>query len=987
MSPQKHQLIRTITANKCRFLLLLVFAVATNGNLAAQQTLNEGITLLNGDKHIALEFNLFNLSSNSFGSDFSLIVTPATNGYSHDAEKPMLPLYRRIILLPEASSFSIEIESESWSISTLSQLGSDSPLAPALPPTFKSSETIKYQPDSTAYNTDEFYGSNLIRIDTLGQMRDSRLALLTIAPVRYNPVAGQVAVCNSLSAKIHFDKPLKKRTDNPMLIGLLPDKSRKEYNNQLIANDNPQTYLIVAPSRFQHTLQPLVRWKRQQGYIVEEYYTDFRSLDGIKSHLQHRFDNATPNRPAPLFILLVGDTPDIPIWPGIHRIQGLDPHRTDLYYAEYTGDCLPDALIGRISTSDTTTLQHIIEKSIRYELFDIPDSSYLNRSMLVAGKEETPPAPTVTNGQVNYIKTHIIQHDSQHDTLCFYNPASDTMGNAIQNHLRQGIGFINYTAHCTAHGWRHPMLSNNDIDSLTLGTRPFLSINNCCRSNEVSGDCFGEHLLCKTPGGAIGVIGASNETLWEEDYYWSVGGSGAPSLTPQYSPTMPGAYDRFFHTNGEPYAQQAVTQSQIVLAGNWAVTASGSQYSNFYWEIYNLLGDPSLMPYIGIPAPQQLEIEPITQGDAIIMMHGSPGARVAATINDTLLGICTIGDDGNGLMHTFFPSPDSILITAMAQFHKPLQRSVATAIADAARIVTTSFAMHNTDGESISQLTLYDTAIVTATVRNVGAYTATNHRLNITTSESTNGTQLVFTLASLQPQQDTTVSFVIYPQTRAQQLTINFESSDDSTYWSFHRNIDLLAAEIAIENLTLAHNGQITTTVTPSTIYNIQLDIVNNGNGRAKELTIDINGSSILVGNLDADSTAHITSQITTPEQLDSLTITITVSHRSDTLTQTICFHTDTSGVISIDQPDADKIKISPNPADNIVTFSGFDTPTHIIVYDLYGRIVKEFFVKNNETVQYYTHQLRCGVYSVLFSSSQPGTQPRRKNEKLIIAR
>ena len=149
---------------------------------------------------------------------------------------------------------------------------------------------------------------------------------------------------------------------------------------------------------------------------------------------------------------------------------------------------------------------------------------------------------------------------------------------------------------------------------------PFVSINNCCRANEFIGDCFGEHLLRKANGGAIGAIGASNETLWDEDYYWVVGAHGMPTSTPQYDSIALGAFDRLLHNHSESQQNQASTQSQIVNAGNWAVAASGSPFSDFYWEIYSLLGDPSLMPFIGAAKVSTLNIDSVAAYDTTITL-------------------------------------------------------------------------------------------------------------------------------------------------------------------------------------------------------------------------------------------------------------------------------------------------------------------------------------------------------------------------------
>ena len=38
----------------------------------------------------------------------------------------------------------------------------------------------------------------------------------------------------------------------------------------------------------------------------------------------------------------------------------------------------------------------------------------------------------------------------------------------------------------------------------------------------------------------------------------------------------------------------------MIHSGNLAVTQAGGS-EQYYWEIYHLMGDPSLMPYLGVP--------------------------------------------------------------------------------------------------------------------------------------------------------------------------------------------------------------------------------------------------------------------------------------------------------------------------------------------------------------------------------------------------
>ena len=123
------------------------------------------------------------------------------------------------------------------------------------------------------------------------------------------------------------------------------------------------TYIVVTTPDLLPSLQPFLKWKRQQGFLVETLCTDNPQRDSIRASLALRYAST----PAPHYILLTGDVDRIPAFWGKYQPSGIGNHATDLYYAEYTGDYLPEAYVGRLPTSDSTELSQIVNKIISYE--------------------------------------------------------------------------------------------------------------------------------------------------------------------------------------------------------------------------------------------------------------------------------------------------------------------------------------------------------------------------------------------------------------------------------------------------------------------------------------------------------------------------------------------------------------------------------------------------------------------------------------------
>ena len=76
---------------------------------------------------------------------------------------------------------------------------------------------------------------------------------------------------------------------------------------------------------------------------------------------------------------------------------------------------------------------------------------------------------------------------------------------------------------------------------------------------------------------------------------------------------------------------------QINYAGNLAVSASTSTRKRYYWETYNLIGDPSVIPIIGKPGSFTLSIpDTLPNGLKSFTLSVDPFAYVAVSHFDTL---------------------------------------------------------------------------------------------------------------------------------------------------------------------------------------------------------------------------------------------------------------------------------------------------------------------------------------------------------------
>ena len=551
------------------------------------------------------------------GSAYAEVDAPGMTAVAAREGLPALPVLTRLVPLPLGTELSVDrVEPDGESRLTL---GRDRVLLPWQGAAVKGCEpAYGVLPDKEAYGQQGFWSAgDPVEVENLGAMGEVQMWRVRVNPAAYSPSAGEVRLTTGLRATLKV-KRKSGRTSDPSAAG---------------------RYLVVSRPEFREGLQPFVRWKRQVGYEVKEIYVDTSLCDSVRAAIAGEWRGGADRWPR--YVLLVGDARKIQAFRGTTAPTGLLPTITDLYYVEHTGDYLPDAQLGRWPVNDSAELRAVVEKTLAYERAEAMDTHLLKRVMLVAGYERYNPAPITTNGQVNYVGRELKHARPQLDTLCWRNPASEHQRDGILEALGRGAAMLNYTAHCTTGGWTSPAVGFRSIDTLPL-RQPLLYVNNCCESNNFGGTCFGEQLLRKPGGGAIGVVGATNSTLWDEDFYWSVGPKMPFTADPLYDSLRPGAFDCWLGRVGG-----VATQGELLQAGNLAVSASGSPYDKFYWEIYSLLGDPSLMPYVGVPQAIELAVVDTPAVGAVqLALRGTAGVRVGVVQADSLLATGVFPPDG-----------------------------------------------------------------------------------------------------------------------------------------------------------------------------------------------------------------------------------------------------------------------------------------------------------------------------------------------------
>lgn len=684
---------------KKNFLPLIVGTLALGptafaGSLALGNDSYTGVQILAdapeiaSDYRISLEARVGRLDAHRrwspAGQEFTEIEIP---GYQQTGivGAPSLPVMNRILEVPHGGAVSVQVTSRSVRKVDLVAEGYEAPVFPRQAPQVKTGAPNAFAWDQRTYLVGGFQQDAMAQVEEIGMLRDKRLVLLKLAPVGYDPVSGVLEVHDELQVEVTVEgadlaatADHKARYASPyfanMASNLLVPPAVAALEPEVAG---PRTYAVVADEAFRGPLEPFLDWKRRQGFDVILTTTAEVSADAsaIQTHVHGLYNQPADGHKAPDFLLLVGDHDNVP---AKQTGSGWSGHITDLYFSAVTDDYLPDILSGRLSARTTAELVPQLEKLLEYERFEMADPSYLQRVALTAGWDSSHAVewgyPQINYGTENYFNG---DHGFT-DVSVFLSAGAHQNQSEIVSTISSGVAFYNYTAHGSETSFADPTFTIADVEGLQNEGKYGLILANCCVTGSFNrSKCFGESWL-RAPGrGAIGYIGGSNNTYWDEDLwfgngFYSIAHPNAGGDAPAKADTGIGAYDHAFEA---PHA----TAASLMVAGNLAVEASNTSRKLYYWEVYHLFGDPSLQVWMGVPSENPVQhparLEDPAQG---IVISGAPGSYVGLSYEGKTLCAGFIGEAGTAHFNLCrLPESGTADLVITAKNRKPYFATVA----------------------------------------------------------------------------------------------------------------------------------------------------------------------------------------------------------------------------------------------------------------------------------------------------------------------
>jgi hypothetical protein len=586
----------------------------------------------------------------------------ADQGFTTTIGAPRLPVLRNLIELPLGATWTVSIENEVWTEQSI-----ESPIMPLQPSRPKSGVLPAFAYDAAAYTRTGYGYAPVAAVEEAGFLRGHRLGQLVLNPVAYDPVAGRLRVLESATVRIDLAGAELAQTSALQMRYASPPFDDAVVRTAL--NGGQERYqpggeiglLVITIPAFANDL-PLMdfistKWERGFRITVATTTDTGPTRDQIKAYIQNAYNTWTV---PPTFVLFVGDSPDIPHWIGI----GADNPPTDLNYAMLAGsDYLPDVQIGRISATNPTDLHNVLAKITNFEQVGwTGNDDWEKHATFMASSDNY----TVSEGTHNYvISTYLQPLGYTSDKLYVHTYGATTQ--QVRDAFNAGRSQGTYSGHGAETYWADgPVFYQTDVRNLTNTVYPFVTSFSCLTGNFAYGsECFGETWIRATHG-AMAFFGSSVTSYWTEDDIFE-----KRVYQGFYDDQNPNEVDRTWLGGMILYGKLKYYD----YFGNISMTRR-------YFEMYNLLGDPSVDVWTAVPITANVQA-PATiltgQASFDVTVPGFPNALIF--VHKTEDGIADVawadalGHATVNLSQVATPGLMSVTITAhnMRPYHGTIQ--------------------------------------------------------------------------------------------------------------------------------------------------------------------------------------------------------------------------------------------------------------------------------------------------------------------------
>jgi len=267
------------------FLFVSQMAESQTGNSLRYQFNGDADhgSVIAGDQYITIDYVLPEINLRSLNNENGSFFRIDAPGHSHSSDpgKPEIPVFSRLIIVPEGAVCKTEISEVRTKRLKPSRDNIKGILFPAQHGVTKQEREGKqeFTIDTDLYKGRKFIQADTVKITPLGKIRGRQLSTLTISPVRYNPGSNQLEVITSMKITVSFTGGIASTSKSSLAGSDLFDgtleKGVLNYSPEdLITgySDQPAGMIIVTDTAFTRHLDPFFKWKKQKGLKLDILY-------------------------------------------------------------------------------------------------------------------------------------------------------------------------------------------------------------------------------------------------------------------------------------------------------------------------------------------------------------------------------------------------------------------------------------------------------------------------------------------------------------------------------------------------------------------------------------------------------------------------------------------------------------------------------------------------------------------------------------------
>ena len=498
------------------------------------------------------------------GENYSFAVIEGTENLN-DFSYPRMPVYRAWLEIPVGATVEVSITDET----VMNVSGPQWPINPGILSAVKSGPRGDFvmELNDEVYSSGTTYPEQWVRVIYAGQMRGRNLALVEVLPLRWNPSGNTCDLLAEATISLSFEGgDLSATYENasrlyaPQFEELLSSLTVNYGTFEGGCDTPPAPYLIVGHSDFVTTgMDAFVTWKESLGFVVTmvDLSVTGSSAAEIETYIHTAINSGT------VYVLLVGDTGFLP-GNTATEYGGV----TDLYYSALDdGGFIPDAFLGRFSVTTVGQTVLMADRVIDYEQNVTGATPWVQNTCWIASSDNS----SVSEGTHNFcIDTYLAPLSYTWDKIY---PASGGTASQAVTSINGGISMLTFSGHGSATSWADMSFGLSSFNTLTNGSMLPGVLSHACNTGDYGTSTAWCETWTRTPGrGGLWFWGCVPSSYWDEDDYQERG-----------------EYDYFLGQN--------ITWSMGFLNGGLMtvfVQYSGGGRTMYYYEGYNLMGDPSV---------------------------------------------------------------------------------------------------------------------------------------------------------------------------------------------------------------------------------------------------------------------------------------------------------------------------------------------------------------------------------------------------------